>query len=142
MCPDDFMGELIIDGFGFDEEEGVTCNDIDSYIKIDMVDCESEEEQGTITLFASMCCENMHMEPCNNYYLLSRSIRKLINDIFFSDGVLFFIDAVLHIYIKKSEIACILARITLATKNAFENVIDVFIAVAKKHFFFHEKVYS
>ena len=121
MCPDDFMGELIIDEFILDEE-GITCNDIDSFIKIDMVDCESEEEQGIITLLASTCCENIHMEPCNNFYLLSRSKRKLINGIFFIDSLLFLIDYVLHI--KKFLIAFILTRITLATKNAFENVIN------------------
>ena len=60
MCPDDFMDEFIID------EEGTTCNDIDYYIAMGYVDCESEEDQ--ITYYASMCCENIHMEHSSYFF--------------------------------------------------------------------------
>ena len=77
MCPDDFMGEFI-----FDEEGGLTCNEMDSFIAMGILDCESEEELFAIFFLALMCCENMEMESCNIYYLFNRSKRKLINDIF------------------------------------------------------------
>ena len=59
MCPDDFMGEFIFD------EWGITCNELDTYFTTGILDCEDED---SIQLFASMCCENIHMEHSSYFF--------------------------------------------------------------------------
>ena len=101
MCPDDFMGEFIID------EEETTCSDIDYYIAMGYVDwCESEEDQGSMMYYASMCCENMHME--HSSYFFSKWKRKWINTIF--SLIVFCFILMVFCNIKKFLIACILSK--------------------------------
>ncbi len=62
MCPNEFMGDFVID------EEGTTCNDIDLYIQVGLFNCTAEENVYYIEMGASLCCENYQMEPCNHFF--------------------------------------------------------------------------